>query len=1233
MSGARVAAVPSTRTIRAGWGWLLMSTLARFYLAFLGALAACALAPMLFGLTGSVVQSGSMEPHISRGDVVLSHPLAADDPTPMGRVITFQAPGGSAISGPVPPRVVAADKDGTRVSAGGRLVLHRLVAENTDGTLVTAGDANPSPDSTPLARSDIIGMGCLLVPWIGLPSIWVSTGSFLPLAIWLLLSLCAVAIAAADASSRRPPSATPPDDADVQAGPGPGRQPGDAANSQGPPRESISALLSWAIPVVRVGAGSAAVALVAVFTAFALAVAPLGTAAAAFTARAASTGNSWSTAGPATRLAFTTDPSDSGGAIAFDVQPVVVVLAANGHIVDVSNAPVALSLTNAAGATLTCTANPQRAVAGVATFAGCAVDDAGTYTLTATSGTLTSDISAAFTITTGAATSLSFTTDPSSSTGGTAFATQPVVEVQDAGGNTVTTSTAPVTLTITTPAGATLSCTANPKAAVAGVAAFAGCRVDKPGTYTLTATSGALTSDVSSAFTVTTGPAKRLAFTSSPSFSNAGVPFFTQPVVAVLDAGGNKVTGSTASVTLSITTPAGATLTCTTNPKAAVAGAATFAGCKVDKPGTYTLTAAGSGLTSAVSASFTVTAGSTSKLAFTTNPSSSTGGTTFATQPVVAVQDALGNTVTSSTAPVTLVLTTPGSATLTCAEDPTDAVAGLATFTGCTVDEPGTYTLTAASPDLTSAVSASFTITVGPASKLAFTTSPSDALPNTTIPTQPVVTVQDAGGNTVTTAGPSVTLAITPPTGGAALTNCAANPRSTSSGVATFSGCRVSIAGTYTLTATSGALTAAVSASFIVSTGAVKLAFTRSPSTTTAAGSNFGTQPRVAVQNAAGSTISSPVRAITLTLTPPDGGAALTCTPNPRNTSSGVARFSGCKVDKPGTYTLTATASGLTSAVSATFTITAVPSKLTFTTSPSGSTGGAAFAAQPVVAVQDINGNATTATSTVTLSITTAAGATLTCTTNPRAATAGVATFAGCRIDKAGTYTLTATASGLSSAVSTSFTITVGPATKLGFTTNPSNSTGGTPLATQPVVAIQDAGGNTVTTSTASVDLSITAPNGATLTCTDDPKTAVLGVATFAGCRIDKNSTYTLTAVSSGLTAAVSASFTISVGPANKLAFTTQPSGAARNIAFATQPWVTVQDAGGNTVTTSGPSVTLAITPPTGGAVLTCTTNPRSTSSGVAIFSGCRVNTAGTYTLTATSGTLVAAISNTFTVS
>jgi hypothetical protein len=1118
-------------------------------------------------------------------------------------------------------------------------VLHRLVAANKNGTLVTAGDANKDPDSTPLARRNIISMGCLLIPWIGLPSIWVGTGAFLPLGIWVLLTMGALTIGAFDTASRKPPALRPPEDPESPSGPDPDA--GEASPVAVPRRTSIAARLSArltsrlaSLPTrIRIDSGSAAVALVAVFTAVALAMAPLGLAAAAFTARAASTGNSWGTAGPATRLAFTTDPSDSGATVAFGVQPVVVVLDARGHTVDLSNAPVTLSLTTAAAATLTCTANPKSAVAGVATFAGCAVDDAGTYTLTATSGTLTSAVSATFTITTGSATSLSFITDPSSSTGGVAFGTQPVVAVQDAGGNTVTSSTAPVTLSITTPAGATLTCTANPKSAVAGVATFAGCKIDQAGTYSLTATSGALTSDVSVDFTITAGSANRLAFATSPSFSNAGIAFFTQPAVAVQDAGGNAVTGSIASVTLSITTPAGATLTCTANPKSAVAGVATFAGCKIDNPGTYTLTAVSAGLSSAVSASFTITVGSTTKLVFTTNPSSSTGGTAFATQPVVAVQDAGGNTVTSSTAPVTLVLTTPGTAALTCTANPKAAVSGLATFAGCNVDKPGTYTLTAASGGLTSAVSTSFTITVGVATKLAFTTSPSTSLVNTAFGTQPVVTVQDAGGNTVTTSGPSVTLAITPPTGGAALTNCSSNPRSTSSGLATFSGCRISIAGIYTLTATSGALTSAISASFTISSGAVKLAFTRSPSNT-AVNTTFGTSPRVAMQDAAGNTVTTTVTPVTLAITPPTGGAVLTCTANPVNTASGVARFSGCKIDKIGTYTLTATASGLTSAVSASFSITVgSATKLAFTTSPSDSTGGTAFGTQPVVAVQDSGGNTTAGTNAVTLSITTAAGAILICASNPSLASSGVATFAGCRIDKAGTYTLTATASGLTSAVSTSLTITVGSATKLGFTTNPSSSTGGTAFGTQPVVAIQDPGGNTVTSGTAAVTLSITTPAGAVLICTTNPANTVAGVATFAGCSIDKSGTYTLTATAtaSALTSAVSPSFTISAGSATKLVFTTSPSSSTGGTAFGTQPVVTVQDAVGNTVTSSTASVTLSITTPAG-ATLTCTTNPRTASSGVATFAGCKIDRTGTYTLTAASGGLTSPLSTSLTI-
>ena len=87
------------------------------------------------------------------------------------------------------------------------------------------------------------------------------------------------------------------------------------------------------------------------------------------------------------------------------------------------------------------------------------------------------------------------------------------------------------------------------------------------------------------------------------------------------------------------------------------------------------------------------------------------------------------------------------------------------------------------------------------------------------------------------------------------------------------------------------------------------------------------------------------------------------------------------------------------------------------------------------------------------------------------AATNGVATFADLSIDKTGTgYKLTASSTGLTSATSSTFNVTAGAAVQLGFTQQPSGGTGGVAWATQPKVAIQDALGNTVTTSTAERD-------------------------------------------------------------------------------------------------------------------------------------------------------------------
>src|ERR1035437_3715842 len=103
------------------------------------------------------------------------------------------------------------------------------------------------------------------------------------------------------------------------------------------------------------------------------------------------------------------------------------------------------------------------------------------------------------------------------------------------------------------------------------------------------------------------------------------------------------------------------------------------------------------------------------------------------------------------------------------------------------------------------------------------------------------------------------------------------------------------------------------------------------------------------------------------------------------------------------------------------------------------------------------------------------------------------------------------------------------------------------------------------------------------------------------------------------------------IGPATQLAFTQTPGGAAAGTAFSTQPQITVEDAGGNTVTTdsSWASVVLAIgSNPGSGTLSGCTTGEVN---GVIIFGGCRINYGGTgYTLTASDGSLTTASSSAF---
>ena len=285
----------------------------------------------------------------------------------------------------------------------------------------------------------------------------------------------------------------------------------------------------------------------------------------------------------------------------------------------------------------------------------------------------------------------------------------------------------------------------------AGVANFSGCKVTgAQGSYTLVATAtGGLASNPSTPFTVAGTPATQLVFAQQPGATTSGAVLPVQPKVSVDDSSNDVVTTDTSTITLSVSGGSGTVSGCTSTRSL---GVVSFANCKVTgTQGAYILTATDGSLAPATSASFTV-AGTATQLVFTQQPSSSTGGVAFASQPVVVVEDASGDVVTNNTSPVTVTIgTNPSGGSLSCSSaNPLHAVAGLASFAGCSITTAGQgYTLTAADGGLTPVTSAPFNVSAGAPSQLVFSTEPGGGADGVPFAAQPVVSIEDSGGNVV----------------------------------------------------------------------------------------------------------------------------------------------------------------------------------------------------------------------------------------------------------------------------------------------------------------------------------------------------------------------------------------------------------------------------------------------------------------------------------------------------
>jgi uncharacterized repeat protein (TIGR03806 family) len=255
------------------------------------------------------------------------------------------------------------------------------------------------------------------------------------------------------------------------------------------------------------------------------------------------------------------------------------------------------------------------------------------------------------------ATQLSFTQQPSASVAGATINPSVTVSILGNAGAVDTASTASVTIAISAdPSSGTLSGTLT-VAAINGVATFPGLSINNAGVgYTLIASSAGLTSATSSAFTITSSAtsAAKLAFVQQPTTTLAGSSITPSISVAVQDSLGNTVTGSAATVTLAIGTNPSAGFLTGTAVRNAVNGIATFPALSISPAGVgYTIAATSSGLTSATSGTFTITAAPAATPTINPNGGSFTGPVTITladASPGVTIYYSTSGTVSTGSA-------------------------------------------------------------------------------------------------------------------------------------------------------------------------------------------------------------------------------------------------------------------------------------------------------------------------------------------------------------------------------------------------------------------------------------------------------------------------------------------------------------------------------------------------------------------------------------------------------
>ena len=215
-------------------------------------------------------------------------------------------------------------------------------------------------------------------------------------------------------------------------------------------------------------------------------------------------------------------------------------------------------------------------------------------------------------------------------------------------------------------------------------------------------------SEASTAFTPASAGAGSVTVFTEPAGAVNGVNLTTQPVAKIGTTSGINVTASIAS--------GAGTLSGTLSATTSADGKATFTNLRITgTAGAFRLQFAAIGYQSALSGSFTLSAGAASRLAVSRQPVGGNSGSAFATQPVVRVADSGGNFTNTINKQITAAVFS-GAGTLSGTVVATTNGSGIATFTNLAITgSTGLYVLrfsdTTGGSALTAVSSNSFSIT------------------------------------------------------------------------------------------------------------------------------------------------------------------------------------------------------------------------------------------------------------------------------------------------------------------------------------------------------------------------------------------------------------------------------------------------------------------------------------------------------------------------------------------